>query len=493
MGNRANLGAELESSAFDASAVQILGLRGKERISQLFWFELEIIMRGGEPLPAGATPGAAVTILVTHTSEDHGAVETRRIHGVLDSIRDRLDAHRKHRTYVLRVVPELARLKLVETQEIFLGSSVPEIIAQKLGLHDLAGERLTLNTDGYPKRDFVVQYKESDLAFVSRIAEHLGVSYLFEHGEQGPERVIFTDDVAHGGLRRSIEEIPFRTEGEERDIFFLEVERRMFPTTFMVQDYNYRTPLAEITGAHQLKAGGEEIGNGGGVVEYGTHHKNKDQGDQLARIRAEEQQSTSEVFSGKSAVLGLTAGATPKLTGHPLLEDPRLLILEVEHAASFAAEGSSQPESYRNTFQAISADVRFRPPRVTPRPRITGLVTGMVALGSSGKVGGRAQIDDEGRYVVQLHFDTVTHEGEEKASHPIRMAQPFAGPNHGMHFPLRPGAEVVLAFLDGDPDRPIILGSVPNAIAPSATTAKNASENRIQSASGIVFQFSENK
>jgi type VI secretion system secreted protein VgrG len=194
-------------------------------------------------------------------------------------------------------------------------------------------------------------------------------------------------------------------------------------------------------------------------------------------------------------VLDLTAGAVRKLSGHPLLGDLELLIVEVEHEADFgdADATPSGARGYTNRFRAVSAAVPYRPARVTPRPRIHGLVTGMIALGAHGAVGGRAQLDDDGRYVVQLHFDTVVHEGEEKASHPIRMAQPFAGPNHGMHFPLRPGAEVVIAFLDGDPDRPIIVGSVPNAMAPSATTSANSHQNRIQSATGIVFQFSENK
>lgn len=493
MDNLRTLVAELESTEFDTKDVQILGVRGHERISQLFWFELDVVMRRGLPLPEDAGPGAAVTIVLRYVG---GLLpEERRIHGILESVRDLLDENVKHRTYLLRVVPELARLRLVETQEIFLGRTVPEIIAHKLGLHDLAdAKRLRMDATDYPKRDFVVQYKESDLAFVSRLAEHVGMSFVFEHGEEGPARVTFTDDVSHHGLQGAPDAMAFHTGGEHDGVFALTIERRMMSSTYLVQDYNYRTPLAEISGAHQLEKDGKRLGNGGGIIEYGTHHKDKPEGDQLAQIRAEERLSSYEVYAGKSIVAGLTAGATPTLTGHPFLADRRLLIVEIDHRASFAVEGATEGATphYENTFEAISADVRYRPPRVTPRPRIHGLVTGTVALGQ-GEVGGAAQIDEEGRYVIQLHFDTVVHEGEEKASHATRMSQPFAGPNHGMHFPLRPGAEVVVAFLDGDPDRPIILGSVPNAINRSTTTVANANKNRITSASGVLFEFADGK
>jgi type VI secretion system secreted protein VgrG len=483
------LAVELQSAEFETRDVQIFALRGLERISQPFWFEIELVLRNALPLPDGAVPGAAVSLVF---SRDGDEPFVRHVHGIIESVRDRLDALLEHRTYVLRIVPELSRLRLVETQEIFLGATVPEIISQKLGLHELSGERLRMNAEGYPAREFVVQYRESDLAFVSRLAEHLGISYVFEHGETGRECVIFTDDVASTGLAASVAEIPYHAGGERLGVYSLEVERRMMPTTYFVQDYNYRTPLAEISGQHQLASDGAPLGNGGGIIEYGTHHKDKDQGDALARVRAEERLSGHEVYAGKSAIPALTAGLKTKLTGHPLIGEPDLLIVEVEHTARFASD-KGPPASYENSFRAISSTVRYRPPRVTPRPRIHGLVTGTVALGAAGTVGGLAQIDDEGRYVVHLHFDTVAHEGEEKASHPIRMAQPFAGPNHGMHFPLRPGSEVVIAFMDGDPDRPIIVGSVPNAIARSTTTSANSNKNRIASAAGVLIEFGEGK
>ena len=98
-------------------------------------------------------------------------------------------------------------------------------------------------------------------------------------------------------------------------------------------------------------------------------------------------------------------------------------------------------------------------------------------------------IDDQGRYWVRFHFDTTSGADRVKASRPIRMAQSHAGAGYGMHFPLRPGVEVLLAFLDGDPDRPIIIGAVPNAATPSPVAAATASLNRIVTSSGVTISI----
>jgi type VI secretion system secreted protein VgrG len=179
--------------------------------------------------------------------------------------------------------------------------------------------------------------------------------------------------------------------------------------------------------------------------------------------------------------------------GHPRADALDLLIVEVEHEGRWPLFDDAPEDAelhYTNSFKAISAEKTYRPPRRTPRPRIHGVVTGIVQPLPGADVGAVARLDEHGRYVVQIHFDTAPP-GGQKASHAVRMAQPYAGPNHGMHFPLRPGAEVLLGFVDGDPDRPIILGAVPNAIAPSPVAAANANTHRISTAAGVVIEISD--
>ena len=174
------------------------------------------------------------------------------------------------------------------------------------------------------------------------------------------------------------------------------------------------------------------------------------------------------------------------------IDGARLLVVSVQHAVTQAV-GLSQgggDETYANRFTAIDADLGWRPPRKTPRPRIFGITTGVVVDEQGTEAGELAKIDPEGRYLVRLLFDAAGS-GERRASRPIRMAQPLAGPGYGVHFPLRPGTEVVIAFVDGDPDRPIVVGSVPNQITPSPVVRANSVESRIKTESGIVIQFTD--
>lgn len=477
-----SVGITLESRSEPWSHVQVRSLTGREAISELFSFDLEVVCDPSHDLPADVAPGDAITVVFELAGE-----EKRRVFGILGPIHDNLDATREHRSYRLRVLPRAFRLTLVETQEIFLDRSVPEILLAKLGRHGFGEQDVEMRLLGaYPRRELVVQYQESDLAFVSRLAEHVGISYFFEHHE-GRDRLVFTDHPA--GFRPAVGagEVKFRALGDDRDVFALTVATDLVPTSYIIQDYNYRIPLVDLSGSFDLASG-----SGGGVVEYGAHTKTPEQSDQLARIRAEERDCRRRVFQGKSGRVEITAGARSALVDHPKLPGPTpLLVVEVDHEAylpTFSDEAGSRKASYSNAFRAIPADVPFRPRRVTPRPRIFGLTTGIIQPGPNDSTGGVARLDSEGRYTVQLHFDTIQR-GEQKASHPVRMAQPFAGANYGMHLPLRPGTEVLLAFTNGDPDRPVIVGALYNTASPSPVVAANADRHQIKASSGAIFEF----
>ena len=470
------LNVRIESADFAADELLVRRFAGTEAISRLWSFEVELVSTSPDGLSADARPGAHVTIVI----EREGQPDARRIHGIIASMRHRLDTLKNERGYVLRIAPDFHRLSLVETQEIFMDLSVPEIIKKKLELYDLAAN-LDLRLEGtYAAREFVVQYRESDVAFVSRLAEHLGVSFFFEHGDDH-DKLVFTDHIE--GFHRSDAALAYQGRGAAHDVYELELEELLIPAVYAVQDYNYRQPLTDLGGSVELEDHGE-----GGVVEYASHHKTPEEGAVLARVRSEEQLARSRVYEGKSDLFRLSAGLTDELEGHPLFSTLDLLFTEVTHDYRVAGDGKG---TYANTFRAVSAKHDYRPERKTKRPRISGFVTGIIQPGPGGAIGGVAQLDEVGRYSVLFHFDT-SPPNTQKTSKPVRMAQPFAGPNHGMHFPLRPGSEVLVAFLDGDPDRPIIIGSVPNAIAPSPVNVGNATKNRISTANGgIVIELGD--
>lgn len=475
----------IESSHFACEDLAVRRFTGKESISHLFEYDLEVVCKHHDGPDPDTMTGAEVTLVIERfESQGAGWDGVRRLHGVVAEVDDLLSGHANLRVYRLRVVPRAFALALVETQDIFMGLSIPDLIRDKLAAVGLSDIDLRL-LGNYPEREFVVQYKESDLAFVSRLVEHLGISFFFEHGEAG-DRMIFTDHAGGFGHTDSPGPIPFRAKGDARDVFALEAKRRMIPAFYAVRDYNYRKPLLEITAEHALPSAFP-----GGVIEYGTHHKTLEEGKTLVVVRAEERQAAQLVYTGRSAVPALSAGLRFELD-HPDLGTIELLVTEVEHQASLVVEGadSGGEPGYANTFQAIPADRTYRPRRVTPKPRIAGLITGVVDAGGAGGTAKYAQLDSEGRYSVRFLFDT-TPRGERPASRPVRMLQNHVGEGYGTHFPLKPGVEVVIGFIDGDPDRPLIVGAVPNPVTPSPVNNENPGVHRIRTASGIVVDMAE--
>jgi type VI secretion system secreted protein VgrG len=481
--------ARLDSPDFSCEHVYVRKLDGVEAISQLFSFELEVVALGGAELDLKKVLGGDATIVYSYQPSGR---EIRRIHGMIAAVDRPHETKAAHRTYKLTFVPRAFRLTLVETQEIFLDKSIPEIIQEKLARVGLDEEDdVALRLQGrYAKREFVVQYKETDLAFVSRLAEHLGISFHFEH-DRGRDTIVFTD---HNDGFQPIEgdvTVPFRASGEERDVFEVDERRRLVPGKYMVQEYNHRTPRLDLTAQHDL-----EDGYAGGVVEYGAHYLTPDEGKEMARIRAEERATTREVLTGRSDVCRLRAGSTFVLEGHPWIGQRELLVVSLEHRAVqvVATHGGVEKEgdrSYTNTFRAIDDRVPYRPPRVTPKPKIVGLVFGLVEPHPEGEIGKHARIDEDGSYTVRFFFDTSGLGSRTYSSLPVRMLQPHAGPNYGHHFPLRPGIEVMVSFVEGDPDRPFIVGAVPNPITPSPVARHNAIMSRIQTASGVLIEMKD--
>lgn len=473
----------IESNDFPCHRLQVHRLTGREAISELFSFDVGVVsLDEGEPT-SDAMTGAEATLIFERDGK-----EVRQIHGMIVEVVEMLETEVKTRAYRLRFVPRAFRLTLVQTQDIYMDLTVPEILVKKLDQVSLGADDVELRLLGtYPAREFVVQYKESDLAFISRLAEHVGISFFFEH-ESGRDKIVFTDH--KDGFRPASwrSDVPYRARGEQRDVYALEARTQIIPSTYVVQDYNYRTPHIDLTSSADSASG-----YAGGVVEHGGHFKTQEEGKALARIRAEEREATRRIYTGKSDACQLSGGAKMTLENGPRLEREGLLLLSVDHEAEQSVAvhgGGTGTQHYVNTFRAIDAELTYRPARVTPIPRIFGVLTGVVEQEPEAPVTDYAMIDAEGRYTIKFLFDT-SNPREQKASRPVRMIQPHVGPNYGVHFPLKPGVEVLLVFVDGDPDRPLIVGAVPNPETPSPVTRSNPLMNRIKTASGVLIELKD--
>jgi type VI secretion system secreted protein VgrG len=471
----------IESADFPCGALEVSALRGREAISQLFDFEVDLVCVDPDGFDPDPMLGASVTLRFL----DPAGASRREIHGMIVEVRDQLLSNKRNTAYSVRVVPHAHKLTLVESIDIFMDLTVPEVVSHKLvllGLDETSDERLEAT---YPKREFVVQYKESDLAFVTRLLEHLGISFTFAEDTGG---LIFIDH--NSGFPRISDAISCVPQEGELPIHSLELTRRIVPGVYVVRDYNYRTPQVDLTASQEVASSG----GGGGIIEYGPHFKTPDEGVKLAKIRAEELTAQTRVYRGESAIATIGAGRIGKLLGHPKVGDIELLFTEVEHElvqGSSANDVADGAWSYRNRFVAIPAATAYRPPRRTPKPVVAGVLTGIVDDERTGreKV---AHLDNDGRYRIRFLFD-MNDPADRSASRLIRMAQPHAGASYGMHFPLKPGVEVLIVCVNGDPDRPIIASAVPNAITPSPVDARVNTLNRIQTESGILLELGDHR
>jgi len=393
--------------------------------------------------------------------------------------------------YRTRIVPRLFWLSLTHHHQVFLDKTIPEIVAaccRDAGLTDLDFE-LRLQKS-YESREYVCQYGESHLNFISRWCEREGIYYFFEQTAAG-EKVVFTDTrIAHAALPQG-EALSYRAlSGLERrpaaeTVSAFHRRCHLVPATVLLKDYNYLRPSLEISGTAAVDDKGR-----GRLYRYGDHFPTREEGNRLAAIQAEALRCRRETFHGESTVPYLSPGFTFTLRDHfQSAWNRSYLTTEVSHEGSqtgylisglrSSLAGGEQQVSYKNTFTAIPAEVQFRPERRAERPRISGTLSARIDAAGSGQY---AEIDEHGRYKVILPFDTSGRK-DGTASARIRMAQPYGGGVAGMHFPLRKGAEVLLTFLDRDPDRPIITGAVPNPETPSPVRDANQTQAIFRSGS----------
>ena len=482
--NQGDVELRLSSKHIDCDNLRLHRLEATERMSQLYELVLDVVAVG-DALDLDALTGAELEVLVTErdqTLRTFGGMVTLVEEG--RSLGKRVD--RNMHPYRLVVHPQLFLATLVETLDVHLDTTLPAILEQKLTLFDLTpgtGSMLTFE-HGYPEREMTVQYRETDLAFLSRLCEHWGVYYFFDHTAE--QRVIFADSRdGYLPLPGDDASVGYHERGDDQGIYALDLVRRIIPAHYVCRDYNDQTPALELQQETNL-----DEGFGGGVIEYGSDYRTADQGERIVTVRSQERLATERVFRGKSVDPRFAPGFVFELGGHPR-HDGGFLLTEVVHRAVQPVEGwgADEGKQYENDFTAIPSARTYRPPRVTPIPRVHGLVSGIVET-EQGALEKFAKIDDQGRYTVRFLFDTAGP-GERKASCPVRMMQPLAGPNYGVHFPLKPGTEVTLAFLDGNLDRPVITGAVPNPITPTPVSSPVSTKSRIKTRSGIVIEFED--
>ncbi len=435
----------------ESVVTQVAGLEG---LSRPFEFNLDFYLHGEEPLALADLMGAPATLTFQHAGEP-----VRYVNGQVHRAQA-LGMQGGRYRYRLRVVPALERLKHVRRSRIFQNKAVPDIVQQVLKEGQVQ-HQLALS-GSYPPREYCIQYHESDFDFVSRLLEEEGIFYCFTHTEDAHELLLGDSPQAYqemaGGVLLPLREQDGRVADEEH-VFTVAQVHRLRPGTVVMRDFNFEKPALDLT-AQPASSGGFDALE---LYDYPGGFVDPSEGKRLGKVRLEERLQAGQTHSG--------AGVSPRLCpGHffevDALPGARLLAVEVQHVGQ-QPEAHTRQEAlgqgrYHNTFRCLPADVPFRPGRKTPRPVITGIQTATV----SGAPGEEIHPDAHGRIKVQFHWD---REGgkDDKSSCWIRPGQVWGGPAWGGLFLPRVGQEVVIRFLEGDPDRPLITGAVYNGQNPT--------------------------
>jgi type VI secretion system secreted protein VgrG len=356
-------------------------------------------------------------------------------------------------------------LSRASNSRIFQQKTVPNIVAKIFEEHGFSGEvdDSGLEAGNYGKHDFLVQYHETDFNFVSRLMEQAGIYYSFRHGKDNHVLVLSdgpTDERVPG-----YETIRF-VKGEsgqgalgEEHIDSLSVGLQVEPSVFVAKEFDFEKPRAPLLSRKSAPLAGSDAKLE--VFEYPGHYIDGGERNAYVGRRLEEQQLDYEAIEGTANARGIRPGARFKLSEYPWAAQNReYLVTSASYTLAvndYTTGGGSAEADFSCHFVAIDGKRSYRTPMATPKPTVSGPQTAIVV----GKAGEEIWTDKYGRVKVHFHWDREGKE-DETSSCWVRVAQIWAGAKWGaMHIP-RIGQEVIVDFLEGDPDRPIITGRVYN-------------------------------
>jgi type VI secretion system secreted protein VgrG len=463
-------------------ALLLVSFHGTEALSQLFLFHLDLLAENGPPVAFQRIVGQPVTVTLTLPSggkRSFGGIIRRFTQGRRDDTFTHFRAE---------MVPQFWLCTKKVQSRIFQHLSVPAILKQVL-----KGLNVSFRFKGqFPDREYCVQYRESDFAFASRLMEEEGIQYFFQHTADGHQLVVTDDAFHHPDLPGQKQVIYEEVAGGQRDemrVWSWEKSQELRGGKYTVWDHHFELPDKNLEAqqfpwngipagkvSHQFKLGCNEAleiyDYPGGYAHHfdGVDKAGVDQAAELqkvfqanqrtARVRLEEEMVPGLEVQGTGNCGHFTAGHQFTLVRHYDGDGPYYLD-RVEHAARMSGNyrsGPDQPFTYQNRFTCRPTALPYRPPRVTRRPTIPGPQTAVVV----GPPGEEILCDKYGRVKVQFHWDRQGKKNENSSCW-LRVGQLNAGKGFGSLDLPRIGHEVIVAFLEGDPDQPIIVGAVYNA------------------------------
>ncbi|MET0949866.1 MAG: type VI secretion system tip protein VgrG [Pseudomonas sp.] len=437
--------------------LKVLEFTGKEAISEPYRFDLELVSEH---------PSIELeSLLHGHAFLSFGSPNTG-VHGQIFRV-GQGDTRDGLTRYQVSLVPHLTRLGQRINQRIFQKKSVQAIIAQILNEHGIQGDAFQFRLGSqYAAREYCVQYAETDLAFIQRLCAELGIHYHFKHSPQG-HVVVFGDDQAF------FPPLPnptvYRPDSgmavDAPSIKYFNVRLETRTSVVTLRDYNFQKPRPEL----ESRVDNRQVP----VLEdyhFPGQFIDRDHGKVLARRALQRHNADYRQAEGRGDEPALVSGHLLELTHHPRHAwNDHWLITRIEHRGrqpqvlgnAGSRDTSDDFQGYCNTFLATPSDVLFRPPLIG-KPPVSGYQTAVV----TGPKDREIHCDEYGRVKVQLAWDRHGQH-DEHSSCWLRVATGWAHDGYGTALIPRVGMEVLVGFVDGDVDKPLVMGCLPNGANPS--------------------------
>lgn len=447
--NRTHFSLTIEGFSDD---LQVHAFKGRETISEPFGFDVELVSE---------RPSLDLEKLLHKPAFLQLSPDGHGIHGQIYRVAQG-DSGKRLTHYSVTLRPRLSYLAHRVNQRIFQNLTVPDIVAQVLEEHGIQSNAYAFKVGAvYPERIYCVQYDESDLHFIQRLCEEEGIHYHFEHSPTA-HRLVFADDQV---MFPRLAPVAYQQDcgmlASEPVIKGFDVRLETRTTRTTRRDHDFEKPHLNL-----------QSDDSSGVMpdledyDYPGRFTHRDRGRHLARRALERHRSDFQLAEGKSDQPSLVSGHFLALTRHPqarwndlwllteiLHEGKQPQVLEESINSDTARFKDDFLQGYRNTFRATPWEVPYRPPLKHPKPRILGSQSARV----TGPKGEEIHCDEYGRVKVQFHWDREG-QSDDKTSCWLRVSQAWAGAHYGGIAIPRVGMEVLVTFLEGDPDQPLISG-----------------------------------
>ncbi|MGQ9609779.1 MAG: type VI secretion system Vgr family protein [bacterium] len=435
--------------------LRVLRFNGTEALSEPFRYSLRLAAQDSE-IDFETIIGTPAYLSI------YGETGERYVNGIVTRF-SQGNVGNRYTVYNAELMPTIYLLSMRYKCRIFQDMSVQDIIEQIFEEANIQSDCYRFALQGnHPAREYCVQYRESELNFISRLMEEEGIFYFFEHDNEKHVMVIADNPDVHVEIENST--IVFNEASnmvaDQESIYEYRFIQQIRPSVVSLRDFNFEQP--SLGGMDVMALAGEKAPYYEGdleVYDYPGEYTEQKTGSDLAQIKLEVLRRNRQIGSGSSVCRRFLPGYKFTMDQHPRSDfNQEYLITKVTSSATQPlGEDLGEGLTYNNEFECIPASVPFRPPRKAIRPLVEGVQTAIV-VGPSGE---EIYTDEHGRVKVQFHWDREGL-GDENSSCWIRVSQGWAGLGWGTIFIPRIGQEVIVDFLEGDPDRPIITGRVYN-------------------------------